>query len=102
MQSDPPKIVLTPTISDFCAKKDITRYVQKAVDIIYAVFPMIEAIEFVLEQDPEIEDEWLLIDITVDGTAGEILEAYDKYVGLWVSAPPASVRENIKLSYGIS
>jgi len=43
----------------------------------------------------------VLIDIAVDGTAEEILAAYDRYIDQWVSVAPEPALEGIKLSYRV-
>ncbi len=101
LKSISPEINLAPEVTDFCDKKGISRYLKTAIDIIRRSFLSIKEMEFIIEQDPEIDNEWLLIDIIVDGTAEELLTAYDKYIEQWVSTAPESARENIKLSYGV-
>ena len=92
-------VLLTPEVTDFCSSKGITRYFEKAIDILRASFPSIKDMDFTIEQDPETGEKWLLIDIAVDGTTEEILSSYDKYVDQWVAAVPELARESIKLSY---
>jgi len=79
----------------------VREYLQTTFDIIYQSFPLIRKLRLLQEQDPETDEEWLLIDITVDGEIEEILDGYDGYVKKWVSSVPSSVRENIRLSYNI-
>jgi hypothetical protein len=92
---------LTKEITDFCKKKGIFEYLKVAIDIIRESFTSVRQWSLLPEQDPETGEKWLLIDIAVDGTADEILEAYDRYIDQWVSATPESAREGIKLSYRI-
>lgn len=92
---------LNQNIADFSIKKGLRQYLQTAFDIIYQSFPLIRELRLLQEQDPETDEEWLLIDITVDGEIEEILDSYDNYVKKWVSSAPSSIRENIRLSYNI-
>ncbi len=92
---------LNQNIADLSIKKGLRQYLQTAFDIIYQSFPLIRKLRLLQEQDPETDEEWLLIDITVDGEIEEILDSYDDYVKKWVSSVPSSVRENIRLSYNI-
>ena len=92
---------LNQNIADLSIKKGLRQYLQTAFDIIYQSFPLIRKLRLLQEQDPETDEEWLLIDITVDGEIEEILDSYDDYVKKWVSLVPSSVRENIRLSYNI-
>ncbi len=95
------KSQLAQNIIDLSIKKGLRQYLQTAFDIIYQSFPLIRELRLLQEQDPETDEEWLLIDITVDGEMEEILDSYDDYVTKWVSSVPSSVRENIRLSYNI-
>lgn len=72
-----------------------------ALEIIYESFPPVRQWSLLLEQDPETDEKWLLIDIAVEGTANEILDAYDKYIDRWVLEAPDYIREIIKLSFRI-
>jgi len=92
---------LNQNIADISIKKGLRQYLQTAFNIIYQRFPSIRDLRLLQEQDPETDEEWLLIDITVDGEIEEILDGYDGYVKKWVSSVPSSVRENIRLSYNI-
>jgi N-6 DNA Methylase len=92
---------LAQNIIDLSIQKGLRQYLKKALDIIYQSFPLIRDLRLLQEQDPETDEEWLLIDITVDGGIEEILDSYDNYVKKWVFSVPSSVRENIRLSYNI-
>ncbi len=92
---------LAQNIIDLSIQKGLRQYLQTAFDIIYQSFPLIRELRLLQEQDPETDEKWLLIDITVDGEMEEILDSYDDYVRKWVSSVPSSVRENIRLSYNI-
>jgi len=95
------KNYLTKELSNFCKKKGILEYLNIAMDIIRESFASVRQLSLSSEQDPETDEQWILIDIAVDGPTGEVLKAYDRYIDQWVSAAPESVRETIKLSYRI-
>ena len=92
---------LNQNIIDLSIQKSLRKYLQTAFDIIYQSFPLVRDVRLLQEQDPEKDEEWILIDITVDGEIEEILDGYDDYIKRWVSSVPSSVRENIGLSYSI-
>jgi len=93
---------LNQNIADLSIQKSLRKYLQKALHIIYQSFPLIRVVRLIQEQDPETDEEWTLIDITVDGEIEEVLDSYDDYVKKWVSSAPLAVRENIRLSYSIN
>jgi hypothetical protein len=98
---EPLKVQLNQDIANLSIQKGLSQFLHKAFDIIYQSFPLIRKLRLLQEQDPETDEEWLLIDITVDGEIEEILDSYDDYVKKWVSSVPSAVRENIRLSYNI-
>ena len=93
------KMHFTKEITDFCKKKELFQYLKVAIDIIHESFISVCQWSLLPEQDRETGEKWLLIDIAVDGTAEEILAAYDRYIDQWVSVAPESAREGIKLSF---
>ena len=96
-----PEARLMPEVSEFCSQKGISEYLDTTLKIIKESFPPVRGLHLLKEQDPEVEEQWLLIDITVDGSIDNILEGYDHYVDQWVKSVPESVRKNIRLSYSV-
>ena len=95
------KVQLNQDIANLSIQKGLSQFLHKAFDIIYQSFPLIRDVRLLQEQDPETDEEWILIDITVDGDIEEVLDSYDNYVKKWVSSVPSALRENIRLSYNI-
>jgi hypothetical protein len=96
------KARLNQDIENLSIEKDLSKFLHKAFDIIYHSFSFVRDVRLLQEQDPETDEEWILIDITVDGEIDEILDSYDNYVTKWVSTAPLDIRENIRLSYSIN
>jgi len=96
-----PEARLMPEVSEFCFQKGISEYLETTLKVIKESFPPVRGLHLLKEQDPEAEEQWLLIDITVDGSIDDILEGYDHYVDQWVKSVPESVRKNIRLSYSV-
>lgn len=93
---------LPPEVRPFCMKEGILNYVPVATDIIEQSFQQIDKIGMAVEEDPETGEGWLLIDITVYGEVGEILEQYERYTEKWVDAVPWPERDKIRLSFNIT
>lgn len=53
------------------------------------------------EHDPETSEEWLVLDVTIQGDEEKVLDAYGRYIDRWVSAVPWPERNKIRLSYNI-
>ena len=58
-------------------------------------------INFSLENDPEIDEEWITLNVTVEGEIEEILDKYDKYTDNFVYEIPWPERDRIRFSYNI-
>jgi len=93
---------LSHDVVQFCSQKDIFPYLQTAIETIYDCFPSVKNLHVLSEQDPETDDEWLLIDVTLEGNVTEILDLYDEYTRRWVTLTPLFVRNNIRVTYNIS
>ena len=48
-----------------------------------------------LENDPESEEEWLVIEFLIGGNIEDILNSYDHYTDLWISTVPWPERERL-------
>jgi hypothetical protein len=77
------------------------QYLPVAIDLIERHFPSIDKLDLYLEHDPETEEEWLVLDLTLRGEVDEVLDNYDKYTDHWVSSVPWPQRQKIRLSYNI-
>lgn len=95
------KTQLSPHVIQFCSQKSILTYLQRAIETIYDCFPSVKNLRVLPEQDPETDEEWLLIDVTLEGNVTEILDLYDEYTRRWVTLTPLSVRDNIRVTYNI-
>lgn len=94
-----PKI--TPEIIEFCSRERITSYLPTAVNSVERNFPTISELKIEVEQDPETEEEWLVLNVTIRGEVDEVLNNYDKYINYWVSSVPWPERQKIRLLYNI-
>lgn len=96
-----PKADLNSQVIEFSSQRDISEYLETSLDIINRCFPLIRDLHILQEQDPETDQQWILIDIKVNADIDEILLNYDNYIDEWVSSVPEFARENIRLSYSI-
>ena len=93
--------LLSPEILQFCSRHEILPYLAVAIDLIEKSFPSIFNLKIYPEQDPETEDEWLLLDLTLQGEVDEVLDNYDAYTDRWICSVPWPQQEKIRLSYNI-
>lgn len=88
-------------VIQFCEELGILRYLGKALDLIKTCFsPIVEPAPR-LAQDPETEDRWLVLDITVEGEVEDVLRKYDNFINLKVKSIPWPERDKIRLAYNI-
>jgi len=88
-------------VIQFCEELGILRYLGKALDLIKTCFSPIEGPAPRLAQDPETEDRWLVLDITVEGEVEDVLRKYDNFINLKVKSIPWPERDKIRLAYNI-
>lgn len=83
----------------FCSRQGIRKYVNVASDLLNQCFSNVEGVESEVLQDPETEDQLLVIHVAVKGEIDAILDMYDRYTEEWVSRVPWPERAKISLSY---
>jgi hypothetical protein len=96
-----PDLQLSPEAAAFCKREGILQYLPVGVDLIRRSFHAVGEIATELEADPETEEEWLSIGISVQGEVEEVIKNYERYIGEWVSSIPWPERHKIRLSYNI-
>jgi hypothetical protein len=93
---------LPPDIAEFCHAHNIRQHVETGVDLARQTFSSATEIGFRLSEDPEGEQEKLVISVIVDGTVEQAFADYNRFVERWVGAAPWEVRKLIRLSYDIA
>ena len=79
----------------------IKDYLFIAIDLVKKHFPTFQDISISLEKDQEIDEEWIVLDVTIEGEIEEVLDKYDKYTENFVYEIPWPERERIRFSYNI-
>lgn len=95
------RIEPTPDILSFCRRQDILQYLQPAFDLIESSFSSSEELSLQLEEDPDTEEKWVVLDVSVQGEVEKILDEYQSYTSHWVSKVPWPERNKIRLSYNL-
>ena len=95
------KIDLSLDMVRFCLRNGIWQYLTVAIGLIEECFPSIRQLRLQTEEDPETGDEWLVLDITIEGEVDEVLDNYDNYTDRFVSSVPWPKRDKIRLSYNM-
>ncbi|OGP85911.1 MAG: hypothetical protein A2V87_07390 [Deltaproteobacteria bacterium RBG_16_58_17] len=97
--SRPVVVPLSREAEAFCGCQGIRQYVNVASDLINQCFSNIQNVESEILQDPDAEDQFLVIHLEVKGEIEAVLDMYDKYTEEWVSRVPWPERAKISLSY---
>ena len=97
--SRPVVIFLSREAEVFCSRQGIRKYVTVASDLINQCFSNIRGVDSEVFQDPDTEDQLLVIHVEVEGEIEAVLDMYDKYTEEWVSRVPWPERSKITLSY---
>jgi len=97
--SRPVVISLSREAEAFCNRQGIRTYVTVASDLLNQCFSNIWSVDSEILQDPETEEQLLVIHMEVKGEIEEVLDMYDKYTEGWVSRVPWPERAKISLSY---
>jgi hypothetical protein len=90
---------LSREVEAFCSRQGIRKYVTVVSDLLNQCFSGIRGVNSEVLQDPETEDQLLVIHVEVKGEIEAVLDMYDKYTEEWVSRVPWPERSKISLSY---
>ena len=92
-------VLITDEVLTFCSQQKIFNHFQHALQLAQQSFLGLKNITVKTENDPESDDEWILIVVQVHGEIGKILEMYDAYTRGLVRAVPWPARDRIRLIY---
>ncbi len=97
--SRPVVVPLSREAEAFCSHQDILKYVNVASDLINQCFSNVRGVDSEILQDPDTEDQMLVIHVEVKGEIDAVLDMYDKYTAEWVLRVPWPERAKISFSY---
>ena len=84
-------------VARYCAANQLTPYLKTALRLAEEVFAPIQRIEVVLEPDPEVDEEYVVIDVWLDLPVDETITRKQLYTRRWVASIPPSVIGRIQL-----
>lgn len=97
--SRPVLIPLSREAETFCGLQGILKYVNVASELLNQCFSNVQGVDSEVLQDPNTEDQVLVIHVEIKGEIDLVLDMYDKYTEEWVSRVPWPERAKINLSY---
>lgn len=84
---------------DFSEAHGLSPHFTRAIKLLNDCFVGAEIRSLTLQNDPETEEEWLVIEFKTPGKIEDILDNYDRYTDAWISSVPWPEREKIRISY---
>jgi hypothetical protein len=97
----PYRIPLAGEMLDFCLENKLTSYLESALNLISRFFQTPAVIYLRLEHDPDFDEQWFVLDFTVNDSIEKVLDAHDQYTDQWVAHVPWPERDKIRISYNI-
>jgi hypothetical protein len=92
-------VLLSEEVLSFCSRWQLFNHFQRALRLAKHSFLGLKNIEVEIENDPEHEDEWLVIVVQVHGDIGKVLDMYDAYTRKFVRVVPWPALDKIRLIY---
>jgi hypothetical protein len=92
------EIKLSQEAEGFCETNGLEKQLQMAIDLAKKCFPSLGRLSADVEHDPDSDDKWITLVVTLTGIADEILSACNNYSSEWVACVPSSQRYMIRVS----
>ena len=92
-------VLLSDEVLSFCSRWQLFNHFQRALRLAQHSFLDLRKIDVEIENDPESEDEWLVIVVQVHGDIGKVLDMYDAYTRKFVQVVPWPALDKIRLIY---
>lgn len=90
---------LSEEVRTFCVQHQLFQCLSKATSLVKACFVSIQSIVPLLEEDQDTGENWIVLEVTVQGDVDDVLEQYDKYTESWVTSVQWPECERVRLSY---
>jgi hypothetical protein len=92
-------VLLSDEVLSFCSRWQLFNHFQRALRLAQHSFLDLRKIDVEIENDPESEDEWLVIVVQVHGDIGKVLDMYEAYTRKFVQVVPWPALDKIRLIY---
>lgn len=94
-----PGVPATAEVERFCMQHGLTEHLSAALRLVSECFDLVKEPSVRLQHDPDVGDEWVVIDAAVRGERQEVRTSYHRYLQAFVAAVPAAQREKVRLFY---
>jgi len=86
-------------VAMFCVREGLLQSLLWALEIAAESFPEALSSDVGLEEDPEGDDQWVSLGVTVKGDEPDVSERYNGFTEQWVARVPWPERDRIRLCY---
>jgi hypothetical protein len=90
---------ITPEALAFCAKEGLLDLLRIGICLVGESFKLNSKPTVTLNQDPDGDEPFVLLEIHVNGTVAESFAAYQVFRDRWIERTPPDLRVSIKLIY---
>ena len=88
-------------VISFSYRLGIYQYLKFAINLLRKYFISLSKLEIEKEQDPETGEEWVVLNIIVEGEVMDFIKNYNKFTENLVTIIPWPERDKIRISYCI-
>jgi hypothetical protein len=83
----------------FVAAHDLAEHLTTALSIGARTFPAGSQVALQVEEDPEIEGKWIVVDWSLGAAVDEALPCYRRFVTEWTAAAPPGVGNFLRFTF---
>lgn len=91
-------ILVPADVRDVCLARGLTAYLATAVRLATATFVGVQDLHFEVDVDPDTDERRVVLNVTADASADELMDRYRAFIAQWVRAAPPEAREWVRLS----
>jgi len=91
-----------PQVQGFCQTHGITPHLAELLHAVSDSFDLSAPPQLSLGTDPETDEQWLEIGVSVRGEPDAILGALDHFMDRWLAIAPPGVRDRVRLVYDVA
>jgi hypothetical protein len=100
--ADPPQSRIAPPEVPTDTPMRTRELVRAASDLVVRCFVGARSLRVTREVDPETNEQWLELRLSVDATPQQAADAFDRFVAEWVAAVPWPDHHLVRLSYSLA
>src|SRR5215213_2737552 len=101
VRHDELRVALTSAVVEYCTREGLMPELQTAIGLARKHFELSDVPTVQLEQDPELDSDYLVLELRIQGHTPEIVAAHKRFAREWATTVPWPKSERIRLTYDI-